>query len=242
MIPVKSLIYKIDYKLNKTATLVHQEIQIENKIVALNEAQLKLIKTKMDPNNTLQQGFESLKKRYEDLQVLIEPQHLHSMPLKYVDKYLNKWEGSLTTLSPKYMFYLDAYVLADKEQCLNRPLYVNKDLTKHADIATLLSNNNYKPSFEYQEVPCTITSDKIEIYTDSTFTLKNLYVSYIRYPKKIDIEGYFDLEGEASINQDCELPDYLEDELVNLAIMELAMITENIPSVQFTGERIKTQE
>lgn len=242
MISVKSLLYQIDYKLNKAATLVHQEIPIENKILALNEAQIKLVKTKLNPNNTLSQGFESMKKRYEDLQVLIEPQHKHKLSLTKVDNKLNKYEADLTKLNPKYMFYLDGYALASKNNCQNRVLYINKDLAKHADIAVLLSNSNYKPSFEYQEIPCTLTSNKLEVYSDGTFTISEIFLSYIRYPQKIDIEGYIDLDGNESINQDCELADYLQDELVNLAIMELSMITENIPSVQFTQERIKTQE
>ena len=44
MIPVDSLLYKIDQKLNKLSTNSHQQIQLEDKILALNEAQIKLIK------------------------------------------------------------------------------------------------------------------------------------------------------------------------------------------------------
>lgn len=242
MISVKSLIYGIDYKLNKVATLVHQEIPIENKILALNQAQIKLIKTKLGPNNPLTQGFDSMNKRYHDLEILVEPPHMHELSLKKVDDVLHKYEADLNQLTPKYMFYVDGYVLATKGECVNKPLFINKDLAKHSDIAVILANSNYKPSFEYEEVPSTIGSNKIEVYSDGTFEIEKVYISYLRYPKKIDIEGYFDLDGNLSINQDCELPDYLEEELLNLAIMELSMITENIPSVQFTQERIKTQE
>ena len=48
MIPVDSLLYKIDQKLNKLSTNEHQMIQLEDKILALNEAQIKLIKQKVD--------------------------------------------------------------------------------------------------------------------------------------------------------------------------------------------------
>lgn len=47
MIPVDSLLYKIDQKLNKLSTNEHQEIPVEDKILALNEAQIKLIKQKL---------------------------------------------------------------------------------------------------------------------------------------------------------------------------------------------------
>jgi hypothetical protein len=48
MIPVDSLLYKIDQKLNKLSTNIHQQINLEDKILALNEAQIKLIKQKVD--------------------------------------------------------------------------------------------------------------------------------------------------------------------------------------------------
>ena len=72
MIPVDSLLYKIDQKLNKLSTNEHQQIQLEDKILALNEAQIKLIKQKVDGLSvTSGLGMDAFKKRYEDLQSLI---------------------------------------------------------------------------------------------------------------------------------------------------------------------------
>ena len=50
MIAVDVLLYKIDQKLNKLASNEHQNIQLEDKILALNEAQIQLIKNKVDEN------------------------------------------------------------------------------------------------------------------------------------------------------------------------------------------------
>ena len=41
MISVDSLLYKIDQRLNKLSTNEHQQIQLEDKILALNEQELK---------------------------------------------------------------------------------------------------------------------------------------------------------------------------------------------------------
>ena len=71
MIPVDSLLYKIDQKLNKLSTNEHQQIQLEDKILALNEAQIKLIKQKVDGISIIAGGMDAFKKRYEDLQSLI---------------------------------------------------------------------------------------------------------------------------------------------------------------------------
>lgn len=242
MIPVESLLYKIDLKLNKVAALEHQVIPLENKILSLNEAQLRLIKLKIDPNNPLGLGFDSFKKRYEDLEVLVEPADRHSLDLTLRDVNLNRWDASLGDLSPDYMFYIDSYFLASKGPCLNKVIYVNKDLVKHADIITLLTNTNYKPSFEYAESFCSLSDFYISVYSDGTFTPTKLYISYIRYPVEIDYPGYIKLDGTASAKSDCELPEYLEDELLNLAIQDLAMDTENVPAVQFTQARIQSSE
>ena len=243
MIPVDSLLYKIDQKLNKLSTNEHQQIQLEDKILALNEAQIKLIKIKFDGQNTsLGLGLDGDKKRYEDLQKLIENYSDHELDLTLVDAKLNQWSADLTSLTPAYMFYVDCYITADKGKCKDRIIYLNRDLTKHADLSVLLNNSNYKPSFEYQETFNYIASDSISVFTDGTFTPKKLYISYMRYPKWIDKEGYVKLDGTDSVTQNCELKSYLEDELVDLAVQNLAMYTENISATQLAEYRIKTNE
>ena len=64
MIPVDSLLYKIDQKLNKLSTNEHQQINLEDKILALNEAQIKLIKQKLDgPSTNTGLGLDAFKKQ-----------------------------------------------------------------------------------------------------------------------------------------------------------------------------------
>ena len=48
--------------------------------------------------------------------------------------------------------------------------------------------------------------------------------------------------GSDSTNVDCELEDYLEDELLNIASQNLAMYTENNPAVAFAEKRKETDE
>lgn len=242
MIKVEELLYEIDLKLNRQATLQHQQIPDEDKVIALNNAQIKLIIEKLGPNNTRQLGFEAFLKRYEDLQVLVEKPEMHPVDIKLSESKLNKWEVDLTELDPKYMFYVDAFALAKKGKCDDVIIYVNNDLTKHKDVTTLLNSSNYKPSFEYQETFNTISKDTLELYTDGTFVFTKCYVAYLRYPKVIDIEGYVKLDGNNSVQQDCELPYYLKDSLVNLSVEELAMGTGNAAVVQDTQKRLQTQE
>jgi len=243
MIPVDSLLYKIDQRLNKLSTNSHQQIFLEDKILALNEAQIKLIKQKTDGFSIVSGlGLDAFKKRYEDLQSLIVDYDEGKLPLKQTNKVLNQYSANLNKLLPQYMFYIDSYAIADKGRCKDRIIWINRDLAKHGDLQFILNNDHYKPSFEYQETFNVLSSDEISIFTDGTFIPKNIYISYMRYPVYIDKEGYVKFDGKNSLSQDCELEVYLEDELLDLAVQNLAMYIENQAAIQASQMRIQTNE
>lgn len=241
MISVDSLLYKIDQRLNKLSSNAHQQIQLEDKILALNEAQIILIKQKVDgmsvPNGM---GMDAFKKRYEDLEELVL--NYKPLTLSETNSKLNEYSAELNTLDPEFFLYLDGYLLADKGECKDRMIWLNPDLIKHGSIQMLITNEHLKPSFEYQETFCSISSGWINTYTDGTFTPTEVYIMYIKYPTKIDKEGYIDFDGNNSTNEDCELPLSLEDELLNLVVKHLGMDTENTSAVQSAQTRIATQE
>ena len=243
MISVDSLLYKIDQRLNKLSTNEHQQIQLEDKILALNEAQIKLIKQKVDGFSVPSRlGMDSFKKRYEDLENLIMDYTNQPLPLTESNPAINKWSADITVLEPKYLFYVDSYVLANKGKCKDRILWINEDLSKHGDLSILLNNDHYKPSFEYQETLNAISSDVMSVYTDGTFTPTTVNIMYLRYPVYINKEGYIQFDGTPSVNADSELNDYLEDELLDLTVQNLAMYTENSAAVQSAQFRIQTNE
>lgn len=243
MIPVDSLLYKIDQKLNKLSTNEHQQIQLEDKILALNEAQIKLIKQKVDGQSTNSGlGLDAFKKRYEDLQSLVVTYNNQPLDLFVKNAELNQWTANIHLLTPKYMFYIDSYVLADKGRCKDRKIWINRELAKHGDLQFCLNNVHYRPSFEYQETFNFLSSDEISIFTDGEFIPTKIYISYMRYPQYINKEGYIMLDGLPSFDQDCELETYLEDELLDLTVQNLAMYTENQSAVQSATYRIQTNE
>lgn len=242
MISVDSLLYKIDQRLNKLATNDHQEIALEDKLLVINESQIQLILNFIDTTNVHKIGLDGFKKRYQDLQFLIENTEDHPLELKISDKKLNRFIAYTSKLDPKYMFYIDSYILADKGKCKDHVIYTNADLVKHADITLLLKDSNFKPSFEYQETVLDISSDELHIYTDGTFTPTKLYISYIRYPKEVSVEGIVNFDGTDSIKQDCELESYLEDALLDITVQKLAMYTENNQAAQAVAIRKQTNE
>ena len=228
MIPVDSLLYKIDQKLNKLSTNAHQQIQLEDKILALNEAQIKLIKQKVDGIAVANgMGMDSFKKRYEDLQSLVVAYNDGVLPLTLADPILNRWAANVHALEPKYMFYVDSYILADKGRCTDRQIWINRDLAKHGDLQFIVNNIHYKPSFEYQETFNWLSSDELSIFTDGTFTPTELKLDYIRKPAYIHnaqdflpTQSYTLPNGTVLVGtQNCELPEHTHREIVDIAVL-----------------------
>ena len=186
--------------------------------------------------------MDAFKKRYEDLQNLVITYNHQPLTLELKNAELNQWFADLHELDPKYMFYVDSYVLADKGRCKDRKIWINRDLAKHGDLQFCLNNVHYKPSFEYQETFNVLSSDEISIFTDGTFTPTSVNISYMRYPVYINKTGYVMFDGEDSYDADCELEAYLEDELLDLTVQNLAMYTENQSAVQSSIYRIQTNE
>src|SRR5687767_13085095 len=108
MISVDSLLYKIDQRFNKVATNEHQQIALEDKILILCENQNKLVKKKIGPNNIYSIGLDGFKKRYQDLQFLIENFQDHKKELIEGDKNLNQFIVDITDEEPELMFYIDS--------------------------------------------------------------------------------------------------------------------------------------
>lgn len=242
MIPVKELLYGLTEKLNKVAAQSHQDLGIANYISALRGAQINLINSKIKPTAPNNIGFEGNRKRYQDLEVLIESSHNHSLELVEADKYRGSYKADLSKLNPKSMYILGGYILANKGECKNRVIVLQAEPVAHADIDNYLANDHYKPSFEYQETFYTLNSGNIEVYTDGTFIPNEVRVEYLRYPVPVDIEGYIDLDGNPSKNQDSELPYYLKNELLELAVIELGFNTENQNAVQGAVTKLQIPE
>lgn len=235
MISIVSLLYDLDFRLNKLASHRHQSIPDEEKIISLNNAQISLIKKKYGLNNIYQSGFESNNKRKDELQGLI----VSDKEIVLEKSGDSKFSASLTAVTD-YFFYVKSWITANKNACTNHVIDVIR--IPHPDVSQWLSNVHLCPSFEYQETFCTISADTIEVYTDGTFEPRSVFLSYLRYPEKVDIEGYIHFDGTPSTNHDCELPLFLKDELLDIAVLEIAMATENINAVELTNQRTTKNE
>ncbi len=116
------------------------------------------------------------------------------------------------------------------------------DLIKEGQLETLYYNENYKPSFFWRTTIATLGNNKIYVYTSDDFTIENMFLTYIRKPKLIDKVGYIHFDGSNSINQDCELPEYAKNDILDIAVGYAAMATDNQIQTQFAKLRETNNE
>lgn len=240
MIPVLNLLFSFDTKANRLSNLRGQFIPNETKIDLLNRAQTKLILKKVDINNVYQLGMDSFSKRYEELQNLQVKYEKLSLT-KIQDDLLNGYSVPFSDMQYDMLVPITSYVLADKQNCKGRLLDVI-GFMKHSDIRMLLKSPHYQPSFKYQETLGDISANTITVYSDdkNSFVVTDLFISYLRYPVNMDVAGYIHLDGTPSSTVDCELDEFLQDELVDIAIAEYADATANQELSQ--SSRVRSQK
>lgn len=234
MISVQDLIYEFKLNMNKINRQDNVDIPVEDIIVYLNKAQMSWVKTKINQNNVNRAGFDSIRKRIDDLQVL-KVSNAPLSPQKTNDLRYTGYRCPLDQASD-YMFYVQSYSVGSKNKCKGQTL--TNDLIRSGELDTKYKNDNYNPSFEWRYCLATLGNDQLEVYTDGTFELQEVYLTYLRYPKTIDAEGYTKFDGTSSTNQNSELPEYAKSDLVDLAVKFAAMSNDNQSQVLYAEDRL----
>lgn len=234
MINVDELLYEFELKINKIAREDNQNIPLEDKLIFLNQAQITWVKSKINQNNIYKIGYEGFRKRIDDLQVLKINDYKLNVTKTDNKRYIS-YRSVLDSI-PEYMFYVNSYAVASYKKCSSDTIGI--DLIKEGELNTLYFNEYYKPSFKWRTTLATIGNNNLYTYTDGDFDIKDVYLTYLRYPKEIDSEGYVKLDGITnSTNQDSELPEYAKNDIVDLAVKYAAQSTDNIFQSQVAKER-----
>lgn len=236
MIPIEELLFGLDTKANSLANLKGKYIPDETKIEVLNLVQLKLVLGRLGINSS-QPGMDSFARRYEDLQILQVP--FRELTVTATGDDLNSYTTLFSLLPSRMIVPTDAYVLATWNGCKDRIVDIT-EIVDHNDIRFKLAHPHYKPDFRLQETIASISNDTIYTYGQPDWTITKLFWSYLRYPVQMDVAGYIHLDGTASTDVDCELEYYLKDELLNLAVEEIADSTGNQSQSQLS--RVRTKE
>lgn len=109
---------------------------------------------------------------------------------------------------------------------------------EHDDLHYLLNDSLHAPSLKWGRVLGLVgkgsggTGEKsIYLYSDGTFSISNLYLSYIKHPVIPTIGGYNDINSVAKTKTQLDLPEEVHHEIVDKTV-ELIALSINDPALQ----------
>jgi hypothetical protein len=107
-------------------------------------------------------------------------------------------------------------------------------LAQVADIDNLLTDNFRQPSAEWGETFCTLSSNKIKVYTNDEFELANAVLYYYRKPREVAFINCVNPSTGLTVFADvtCEFKDDIAEMLVDEAAAILAGDIESIMQYQ----------
>jgi hypothetical protein len=92
-----------------------------------------------------------------------------------------------------------------------------------ADLYVILRDANKKPSFEWGETVAIMASNKFTIYTDQTFNITSVDLTYYRKPNPVSFPGCVDIStGAITVDSPCEFKDDVAEIIVDNAVAILA--------------------
>ena len=141
-------------------------------------------------------------------------------------------------LPENFLDFTSSYSIATKGRCEHR---IDNWELKAYNNPVYLTDSNHSPSFEWEESLVQLGGKRVRIYTGD-FKLKTSFISYYRFPKDIDIEGYIRLDGKPSTNIDPELDDLAVDQIISRAALETIRNSQNPDAFQFAKDRIAVEE
>lgn len=201
-------------KLNKNSINDNISFDKPRLIPAINEAQLKYV------------GWAIEKKNEDDI-ILIQKLVVSDLTLTKSNK---KSDDSDYFDIPKNYFHpINLKVYASDKTC---NLKLRKAWqAKGENIHELYEDEFNKPSIYWGETFYTIGADKYRVFKKD-FTIEKVKLDYYRYPKKIDIEGYIDVNGYSTTTQNPELDDKAMNRIIDIAVKDLNINSENLNKLQ----------
>ena len=167
----------------------------------LNIAQLRTMKSKYFPTSNILENVKVIQGNVEDLRNMIKRDTLT------IGDPIDTLHGYLVDLPVDYLHYIrsDSQVTRTALPTISSSSIVPNRIVNYTDIDQLVTSAFSKPiirkpSIVFEE------DGKMVVFRDAYTTLEDVYLTYLRMPIEI------------SLDNDCELPEYMHEEIVALAV------------------------
>ena len=206
------LIYqKILEKTNKNLNNGSISLDRARAVSLFNEEQNKFVEWTLQKRNTTD---------IRDIQCLLDNKDL-------ILKEDSATESSFS-LPKNYFDFSNIKIKATSGDCSDYLLPVE---IKSDNSEEVLFDEDNKPSFFYRETPYLFKNNTVLVYKDG-FVIDKVILTYYRYPKQFNIEGFQDEEGFNSFNSEPEFDDKIVDRIISMVATSFDINNENLNKVQ----------
>ena len=230
----REIIIKVKKRVNKDDTNDFDNLSLFSIIEAYNKAQLNIINLLSDGNNIFKAGIEATTKRIDNLSILINSEPLSLGKTKQGKYYISGF------FPDNYMRYLSSYSLGSNGKCNEKSILHYP--FEEGNIELIKRNENQNANFEWGEAPITIADNKIKVHTDDKFSIKDIFLTYMRYPVEVDIAGYVKQDGTNSTTVNPELPTDIVEMCIDEAVRILQGDIQNMVGLQVAGQNLQRNE
>lgn len=224
---------KVKQRLNKMASNDYDNIECWQVVEAFNKGMVDWCRRQLHGLNVKQEGDEQSKRRIDDLNII-----LTETPINLIDRGIF-WE--LPNLPGDYFEWkrVSAYATSD---CCNDPRRLVIYQAEEGNVDTLLRDKNKQPSFEWAETFCTLKDNKVRIYTNGLFSVKDVSLSYYRQPQRIQMLNCSDpyTQKVSTSEVKCEFKDDIIELLVDEAAKILAGDIESLNQMQRNNQSVES--
>lgn len=186
----------------------------------LNRSQLHLIKTKYEGLTPTRTGFEQNQPRTDELQFLIKRERL--LPTNFViSSEDDLFQKEIAELPEDYFYFVSSRaeitykfpkieynIVNGKRRALGNQK-VRKVVPRfvHSHMINQLTNDPFNKPRTLTPL-FTLGSNRITIYSNESFIVDNIFIDYIRIPRKINIKN----------NIGSEFPESMQEEIIERAV------------------------
>lgn len=207
---IREMHYDFKKKFNKIDSQKNRNLLVPEIDWTLNEAVNLFIKWIGQPRLKTQLGFEKNHATTEDLRTLV------------VTEEIVPNSNLVVVLPSNYKYFVRARVDMTKGSCANKKGVVV--IQQHDDLFE--ESAFYLSSFEWREVNAAFNSGGLQFFSDGTFTINKVILTYIRnhvYMHNAQDFGtgtYLHPSGVTLTGSaNCELPEHTHREIVDIAVM-----------------------
>lgn len=200
---------KLKQRLNKLSSSDFTNLECWQEAELINKAQIGFTRRNLHGGNQYHEGDEQSITRVDDFQILLKDKDL---ALAKKDLFFET-----TEIPEDYLKFKRVTILAYTHSC-KTPRRMTVALVEEANVDALLSDHLLKPSFKWGETFGTLAGNKIRVYTNGEFIVKDCKLVYYRFPTVFSIEGCRDWNDNATFDQPLEFKDDIAELIIDEAV------------------------